>query len=68
MKTIDSRFTNFSCYTVMKDCMKIFIYEKHKLRTIFLTISAKVCLTTDTWTLVQNLNYMCITCHFIDSD
>ena len=28
----------------------------------------KVCLTTDTWILVQNLNYLCLTCHFIDSD
>ena len=26
----------------------------------------RVCLTTDTWTSIQNLNYMCLTCHFID--
>ena len=25
-----------------------------------------MCLTTDIWTSVQNLNYMCLTCHFID--
>ena len=25
-----------------------------------------MCLTTDTWTFIQNLNYMCLTCHFID--
>ncbi|KAL4627407.1 hypothetical protein ACB092_05G163800 [Castanea dentata] len=28
----------------------------------------RVYLTTDTWTSVQNLNYMCLTAHFIDSD
>jgi hypothetical protein len=33
-----------------------------------MTIDARVCLTTDTWTLVQKLNYMVITSHFIDSD
>jgi hypothetical protein len=48
--------------------MKVFISEKEKLRTMFLTTGSRVCLTTDTWTLVQNLNYMCVTCHFIDSD
>ncbi|CAI0449146.1 unnamed protein product [Linum tenue] len=26
----------------------------------------RVCLTTDTWTSVQNLNYMCLTSHWID--
>ena len=28
----------------------------------------RVCLTIDTWTSVQNLNYICLTAHFIDSD
>jgi len=52
----------------MNDCFKLFLYEKEKLRAMFMTIGARVCLTTDMWTLVQNLNYMCITSHFIDSD
>jgi len=68
MKTVESRFKISSRYTVMKDCMKMFISEKEKLREMFLTTSARVCLTTDTWTSIQNLNYMCVTCHFIDSD
>jgi hypothetical protein len=68
MKTVESRFKIPSRYTVMKDCMKIFISEKEKIRAMFLTTGARVCLTTDTWTSIQNLNYMCVTCHFIDSD
>jgi hypothetical protein len=68
MKTVESRFEIPSRYTMMKDCMKIFISEKEKLRAMFLTTGARVCLTTHTWTSVQNLNYMCVTCHFIDSD
>lgn len=28
----------------------------------------RVSLTTDTWTSCQNLNYMCLTAHFIDAD
>ena len=42
--------------------------EKEKLRAIFMKTDTRVCVTTDTWTLVHNLNYMCITAHFIDSD
>jgi hypothetical protein len=68
MKTVEFMFKIPSPYTVMKDCMKIFIFEKEKLTTMFLTIDARVCLTTDMWTSVQNFNYMCVTCHFIDSD
>jgi hypothetical protein len=68
MKTVESKFKIHSDYTVMKNCMEIFIFEKEKLRAMFLTTGARVCLTTDTWTSVQNLNYMCITCHLIDND
>jgi hypothetical protein len=28
----------------------------------------RLCLTTDTWTSIQNFCYMCLTCHFIDDD
>ena len=28
----------------------------------------QVCLTIDTWTSIQILNYMCLIAHFIDSD
>jgi hypothetical protein len=52
----------------MKDCVKLFMSEKKKLRAMFVTTSAQVCLTTDTWTLVQKINYMVITSHFINSD
>jgi hypothetical protein len=48
MKTVESRFKILSCYTMMKDCMKIFISNKEKLRAIFLTTGARVCLTIDT--------------------
>jgi hypothetical protein len=68
MSTIESRFQVPSRYTVMKDCVKLFMSEKEKLRAMFMTTDAWVCLTTDMQTLVQKLNYMVITSHFIDSD
>ena len=42
--------------------------EKGKLKSFFKSSASRVCLTTDTWSSVQNLNYMCLTAHFIDSE
>ncbi|KAG7954614.1 hypothetical protein I3843_11G028400 [Carya illinoinensis] len=54
--------------TVARDCMKLFTSEKAKLRKLFKDWEMRVSLTTDTWTSIQNLNYMCLTAHFIDND
>jgi hypothetical protein len=68
MKTVEPRFSIPSLFTMMRDCFKFFMYEKEKLKGMFLTSSVRVCLTTDCWTSIQNLNYMCITAHFIDNE
>ena len=44
----------------------MFLDEKQKLKEALR--EQRVCLTTNTWTSVQNLNYMCLTVHFIYSD
>ena len=59
-KTIPSRTT------ITRDIVGIFNHEKHKLKKVLRGL--RVCLTTDTWTSIQNLNYMCLTAHFIDDD
>jgi hypothetical protein len=68
MNTIEPRFQVPSCYIMMKDCVKLFMSKKEKLRAMFMTTVARVCLTTNTWTSMQKLNYIVITSHFIDSD
>ncbi|CAN1352375.1 Zinc finger BED domain-containing protein RICESLEEPER 2 [Linum perenne] len=51
---------------IREDCFKLFIAERQKLKDYLRTACAgRVSITTDTWTSVQNLNYMCITAHFI---
>ncbi|KAG6651897.1 hypothetical protein CIPAW_06G145100 [Carya illinoinensis] len=52
--------------TVAKDCFSVYTREKNKLRSALQ--GQRISLTTDTWTSVQNLNYMCLTAHFIDDD
>ncbi|GJX35782.1 zinc finger BED domain-containing protein RICESLEEPER 2-like protein [Tanacetum coccineum] len=53
-----------SRWTVARDCLSLFQEEKIKLK--HLLKNQTVCLTTDTWTSVQNYNYMCLTAHWID--
>ena len=47
-----------------RDVIGIYNSEREKLRKSLK--GCKVCLTTNTWTSIQNLNYMCLTCHFVD--
>lgn len=52
--------------TVAKDCMELYKEEKVILRSLLSLNQQMVSLTTDTWTSIQNMNYMCVTGHFID--
>ncbi|KAL6574742.1 hypothetical protein OROMI_012027 [Orobanche minor] len=53
-------------------CRKVIVkkfwrmYEEMKIELKSELQSHQVCLTTDTWTSCQNINYMVITAHFID--
>ncbi|KAG2685331.1 hypothetical protein I3760_10G120700 [Carya illinoinensis] len=66
-RSLEPRFQVPSRTTAARDCIKLFKMEKEKLRKIFKMVW-RVSLTTDTWTSIQNLNYMCLTAHFIDSN
>jgi hypothetical protein len=49
MKIIESVFQIHSRYTVIKGLyFKLFLFENAKLRAMFLTTSARICLTTNT--------------------
>jgi len=66
MNGIEPRF-NLPCrITLQKDCMKL--YEEVKLNLRAFLRGKRICITTDTWTSLQSLNYMVVTANFIDSD
>ncbi|PRQ29667.1 putative transcription factor/ chromatin remodeling BED-type(Zn) family [Rosa chinensis] len=50
--------------TLVKHFLTLYDKTKKKLKTDL--AHYRVCLTTDTWTSVQNFNYMVLTAHFID--
>ncbi|KAK2638520.1 hypothetical protein Ddye_026315 [Dipteronia dyeriana] len=54
--------------TIVRDLYQLYIDEKIKLKEYFNRSKVRVCLTTDTWTSIQNINYMVVTAHFIDYD
>jgi hypothetical protein len=66
MNGIEPRFNAPSPNTLQKDCMKLYEEEKLKLKKVL--SGKRVCITTDTWTSLQNLNYMVVTASFIDHD
>ncbi|CAA0823703.1 Unknown protein [Striga hermonthica] len=51
---------------IAKDVWSLFCEEKEKIKSIIGDL--RVSITTDTWTSIQNINYMVVTAHFIDSD
>jgi len=63
-KVLQPRFDPPSRITVARDCMQRYTEEKPKLKKILK--NHRICLTTDTWTSNQNLNYMSLTAHWID--
>ena len=56
-----------SRYTIARDCYYLFVQEKKKLHALLTSQCQRVSLTTDTWTSIQNVSYLCLTAHFIDS-
>nr|GEW98540.1 hypothetical protein [Tanacetum cinerariifolium] len=54
-----------SRWTVARDALSIYQEEAQKLKNILK--DQTMCLTTDTWTSVQNYNYICLTAHWVDN-
>lgn len=52
--------------TISRDCIQIFNVEIFLLKCILSSNNQMVSLTTDTWTSIQNMNYMWVTGHYID--
>ena len=62
------RFHIPSKRNVTRDCYDLYVFEKDKLKSFIKQTYQRVCLTIDTWTSIQRVNYMCLTCHFIDKN
>ena len=64
MASVEPRFKVLSRVTVARDCLKLYIREKDSLRKDLMD-GQRVCLTTDTWTSIQNINYLYLIAHIL---
>lgn len=68
VKMLQPRFKLTSRWTISRDIFQLYLNEKEKLHNFFIETGQSVCITIDTWTSLQKLNYICITAHYIDQD
>lgn len=65
---LQPRFKKPNRKMMAKGVWELYQMEKGKLMSEFAAHSTRVSITTDTWTSIQNINYMVVTAHFLDSD
>jgi hypothetical protein len=53
---------------VFRDCYKMFLDEKLKLKAYFKSKCSKIAFTTDCWTSTVNFSCISLTAHFIDGE
>ena len=63
---LNPKFQAPSRVTVARDIYKLFLEEKVKLKEELR--QQRIAITTDTWTSIQNINYMCVTAHWISKE
>ena len=67
MKWMNSNYESIGRKTIKNECMKVYESEKEQLRKS-LREAESISLTTDLWTSNQNIQYMCLVAHYIDSN
>ncbi|KAK9286316.1 hypothetical protein L1049_014706 [Liquidambar formosana] len=68
VQTLNPKFKFVGRLTVANDCLQLYANEKIKLKEFLNNSVERVSLTTDLWTSLQNISYMCLTAHFIGKD
>ncbi|XP_039035898.1 zinc finger BED domain-containing protein RICESLEEPER 2-like [Hibiscus syriacus] len=67
MKEANPGFNKISRASVKQDCISSYEIGKKRVQKLLDSVK-RVSITTDMWTSNQNIHYMVVTCHFVDSD
>ncbi|XP_060676328.1 uncharacterized protein LOC132805410 [Ziziphus jujuba] len=62
------KFDPLSQRTIVRDIYALYLDEKLQLKNTFSLNCQRISLTTNIWTSIQNINYMSLTVHYIDSN
>uniref|UniRef100_A0A803KUM8 Transposase n=1 Tax=Chenopodium quinoa TaxID=63459 RepID=A0A803KUM8_CHEQI len=68
MSVVCPRFHIPSRTNIARDCLQLHAKERTQLKEILRMKCQRISVTTDTWTSIQRINYMCLTGHFIDTE
>ncbi|XP_031251786.1 zinc finger BED domain-containing protein RICESLEEPER 2-like [Pistacia vera] len=66
LNSLQPLWLNISRITLARDVVKRFDYEKVLLKSKLWSLKSRIALTTDIWTSIQNISYLCLTGHYID--
>ena len=66
VKNLQPQFRMVSYDTVRADSMEIYEGEKLKLQDVLSKIPCRVSISVDMWESNTQMEYMCLTCHYID--
>ncbi|XP_015691937.1 zinc finger BED domain-containing protein RICESLEEPER 2-like isoform X2 [Oryza brachyantha] len=66
VKNLQPQFRMVSYETVRADSMTIYESEKLKLQDVLLKIPCRVSISVDMWRSNTQMDYLCLTCHYID--
>ena len=55
-------------WMVTWDYFQLYLDERLKLKNFLKNSKQRICITIDSWTSIQRMNYMCINVHFIDGN
>ncbi|KAD4180001.1 hypothetical protein E3N88_28592 [Mikania micrantha] len=67
MKEANPAFNKISRASIRQDCISSYEIGRKRIQKLLNTVN-RVSITTDMWTSIQNIHYMVVTCHFVDSD
>ncbi|KAM1196746.1 hypothetical protein ACFX2I_008432 [Malus domestica] len=69
VKELYPYFTVPSPITIARDAYRLYSHQKKQLKEMLIeSPQRRVCLSTQTWTSVKEINYMALKVHFIDSN
>lgn len=65
LSTLCPKFEPSSRITSVRDIFQLYLDEKKELKNYFFANQQRISITTDTWTLVNNMGYMVVTGHWV---
>ncbi|WOK92564.1 zinc finger BED domain-containing protein RICESLEEPER 1-like isoform X1 [Canna indica] len=68
VRNLQPLFKLVSADAVKADCMKIYESERLRLHEMLEKLHSRVSLTVDMWRSMMDVDYVCLTCHYIDND